>query len=594
MSPTPRLTTPALSLGKAGCTVWALLYQASKRLTLTIGVMARRGTAPLRMALSSRAMTFWHFNPTVQNIDTLHTISASWPAPERATRSGPKGVCVPRRVARPGRAMTTGKGARHGSTFRTVGTSMGQWLCRVVSCAVAFHLTIAVPPLAAAEQNDAAPPAAKASAPDKAASGFWDRDTLTGDWFGVRRRLEDAGVTVLLQEQSEVWVNLAGGTRRGSVYTGLTTAGIAVDLEKAAGWTGARFFVNAFQIHGRGPSANLAGNLQTVSSLEATRDTKLYQLWLEQTLIDGRVTIRLGQEGANDQMMTSRYAALFVNASFGFPALPSVDLPSGAPNYPLATPFVRVQVRPTPRIALVTSVFNGDPAPRGTGDPQVRDRGGAAFRLNGHALVVNELWYSVNQEDDAAGLPGTYKLGAWYHSGRFGDQRFADNGVPLASPASSGVPRSHAGNFSVYGVVDQMVWRQPGSRDGGIGVFLLASGAPAGYNLVNLFAEAGINWFGPFAGRENDILGIGVAYLGISPAARRYGAEVARFTGVGSGYASHETAIEVTYMVQVAPWFMLQPDLQVVVNPGAGLASATGARPPKNVVITGLRATVVF
>ena len=63
---------------------------------------------------------------------------------------------------------------------------------------------------------------------------------------------------------------------------------------------------------------------------------------------------------------------------------------------------------------MVGAVFNGDPAPPGTGDPQLRDKGGTAFRLNGHALSFGELWYSINQGAEATGLPGTYKLGAWY------------------------------------------------------------------------------------------------------------------------------------------------------------------------------------
>ena len=225
----------------------------------------------------------------------------------------------------------------------------------------------------------------------EAPAGFWDRGTLTGDWNGLRTSLQDAGITLGLQEQSEVWGNLFGGLRQGVVYDGLTTASVKLDLERLIGWSGATFFVDAYQIHGRGPSANLVGNLQLVSNIEATRDTKLYQLWLEQTLLDRRLTIRLGQEGANDQMMITQYGALFLNSSFGFPGLPAADLPSGGPNYPMATPFVRAQFQATENVTLVGAVFNGDPAPQGTGDPQLRDRGGTAFRLNDHALSFGEV-----------------------------------------------------------------------------------------------------------------------------------------------------------------------------------------------------------
>jgi len=440
----------------------------------------------------------------------------------------------------------------------------------------------------------AAAPAIVLAQPAAQQNGFWERDTLTGDWDGLRTRLLDAGVTLGLQEQSEVWGNLTGGLRQGAVYNGLTTASVTLDLEKLVGWSGATFFVNAYQIHGRGPSANLVGDLQVVSNIEATPDTKLYQLWLEQKLLDGRLTIRVGQEGANDQMMITKYGALFLNSSFGFPGLPAADLPSGGPNAPLASPFVRAEYQATDRLTLVGAVFNGDPAPPGTGDPQLRDKGGTAFRLNDHALVFGELWYSINQGDDATGLPGIYKFGAWYDSGHFADQLHDTTGLSLANPASTGVPRGHSTGFAVYGIVDQMVWQKPGTKNQGIGLFLQVMGAPDAFNQSNLFVEAGMNWIGPFEGRENDVFGLGVSYLGISPATRRYGNDLVFYTGSGSLYRSNETVIEATYLYPATPWLALQPDLQVVVNPGAGIPSAASSKPLKNAVIAGVRATITF
>jgi porin len=428
------------------------------------------------------------------------------------------------------------------------------------------------------------------TAPD-VPSGFWERAKLTGGWNGLRSSLSNAGVDLELQEQSEVWGNLSGGLRQGVVYDGLTTGSISLDLDKLFGWTGATFFADAYQIHGHGPSANLVGNLQLVSNIEATADTKLYMLWLQQKLLDGHLTIRIGQEGANDQMMITSYGALFLNSSFGFPGLPAANLPSGGPNYPMATPFVRIQYDATEKLTLVAAVYNGDPAPPGVGDPQLRDKGGTAFRLNDHALAFGELWYSINQD---AGLPGTYKLGGWYHSGDFANQLYATSGLSLANPLSSGVALRHSGDFALYGIVDQMVWKTADTKDQGIGVFLLVMGAPGRYNVSNIFIEGGMNWKGPFKGRENDTFGLAFAYLGISPSARQFSREVVSFTGFGSPYSTNETVIEATYLCQVAPWLTLQPDAQFVFNPGAGIPTTSSARPLKNDFIVAVRATVNF
>lgn len=420
-------------------------------------------------------------------------------------------------------------------------------------------------------------------------AGFWDRDTLTGDWFGLRKTLEDRGIKFGLQEQSEVWGNLAGGLRRGATYDGLTTASLKLDLDKLAGLPNTTFFVDVFQIHGRGPSPNLVGALQLVSSIEATPATRLYNLWLETVLLNGRLNLRLGQEAASDELMLTQYGALFLNSSFGFPPLAASDLPSGGPNYPLATPFIRGKYKLGDGFALVAALFNGDPARPGQGDPQLRDANGTAFRLNAHALIITELWYSPDWQ---GALPATYKLGAWLHTGRFNDQVLDQAGRPLA--AGLGPPLQHDHDYALYGVIDQMVWRRPGTDDQGIGLFLEMMGAPADRNLTSLSIAAGLNWKAPLPSRTDDSFGFAVTFANISPLTRQYGQDVAALTPGALPYAAGETAIEGTYLYQAAPWLALQPDAQFVVNPGAKVVGAPVTRAPRNAFITGLRATITF
>ena len=202
-------------------------------------------------------------------------------------------------------------------------------------------------------------------------------------------------------------------TAGGTAYDGLTTASLTLNLNKLIAWHGGKLFVSAFDIQGLGPSTRLVGNLQLISNIEATPDLKLYDLWFEQELFDRALSVRLGQEGANDEMMLTKYGAFFLNSSFGYPGLLSADLPSNGPNYPMAAPFVRVRYT-SDKISFTGALFTEDPAPPGTGDPQLRDRGGTTFRLDDHGLSFAELAY----ESEIAGLPGTYKLGAWYSSAK--------------------------------------------------------------------------------------------------------------------------------------------------------------------------------
>ena len=399
-----------------------------------------------------------------------------------------------------------------------------------------------------------------------------------------------SSVSFSVQEQSEVWARLFGGGHQNFSYNGLTTGSLAVDLDKLLDWKKAQFFVSAFDIHGHGPSRSLAGNNQLISNIEATPSIKLYDLWLEQRLF-GTLYLRVGQEGANDEMMISRYASLFINSSFGFPGNLAANLPSGGPNYPMATPFVRARWKTTENLALVGAVFNGDPAPPGSGDPQIRDRNGTAFRTDGNSLSFAELRYKTDP-DEPDSLSTVYRLGGWYHSGRFADQRFDINGGLLASPSSSGIARQHRGDFAFYGIVDQVLWRREDAKAEGVGVFLQVQAGPSDRSLSNVFVEGGVNWNAPFHERPNDVAGLAFAYLGISPAAQQFSQDLVAFGRATSTYASNETIIEATYKAPITDNLTLQPDAQFVVNPNAHIPGQFGPKLLSNTLVVGVRVTV--
>ena len=427
-------------------------------------------------------------------------------------------------------------------------------------------------------------------------SDFWTRDSLTGDWGGRRPALEDQGIKAGLQEQSETWANVTGGMRRGATYNGLTMATLNLDLDRLLGWTGTTFFASGYQIHGHGPSQNLAGNLNTVTNAEATRSTKLYGLWLEQTLLDDRLSLRAGQDGVSENFMASPYASLYLNASFGGPALPALNLPSGGPNYPLATPMVRVRYQIDENFSLGTGLFNGDPAGPGADDPQLRDRTGTQFRVNDGALSVTELTWSHNHGKDATGLAASYKVGGMYHSGHFTDQRYDNDGRSLADPASSGAARRRHGNHVLYAGFDQALY-STGSNGEEIGLFGLAMMAPGDRNQSDLFLRGGVNWRGMIDGRPDDTVGLAFAYLGIGDGIRQHYGDLQRFGSSANNVRASETVVELSYLYQLAPWWSLQPDVQYIMQPGAGIPSATNRFAPAALhdsLMLGLRTTIIF
>ena len=443
---------------------------------------------------------------------------------------------------------------------------------------------------------------------------FWSRSALFGDLLGSRPALGARGITFQLQETSEVLGNVRGGTRRGVVYEGMTQASLGFDFGKMGLWQGGSVLISALQLHGRGASSNLLGNpVHIVSGIEATRATRLYDAYFEQKFFDGRVSIRIGQMRADDEFLISQYGlnggagdpnayafasanALFVNATFGFPALLPNDLPSGGPAFPLAAPGIRLRVQPIPSITLLAAAFNGDPAGSGNGDPQLRNHGGILFPLRDGVLAFVEAQYAVNQAHDAPGLPGTYRIGGWFHNGTYPDQRYGTDGLPLADPASNGIARGHHGTYGFYAMFDQMVLQTGKSRDQGIGVFARVMGTPGDYNQISFYLNGGITWKGPIPGRENDSLGLGIAYAAFSGQSRRLDQDAAAFDPSGfHPVRNQETVLELTYQYQATGWLAIQPDIQWISHPGGGIPDPFNpGRRVRDSLLLGLRTAITF
>jgi porin len=449
-------------------------------------------------------------------------------------------------------------------------------------------------PAAPAERNNPVPGQTGSGEQAAGAStGFWDRSNLFGTLGGLCTVLDGYGMSLGLADTGEVLGNPTGGRARGAVFEGVTAMSVGADLEKAIGLRGGILNASAFQIHGRGLSTNNVDNLNTVSNIEADRSTRLFELWYQQAFLDGKVDVKIGQQSADLEFMITQYGGLFINATFGWAGLPTVDLPSGGNAYPLGTPGIRLRAQPSPATTVLFGVFNGSPAGIGLGDPQLRDRAGTNFDLNSGVFIIGEVQYALNPGDAGTGLAGTYKLGAWYNSDAFTDQFYTVGGTTAAS-AFSNPPGARKNDWSAYAVVDQLIYRSAGSKDGGAGVFARAMGAPGDRNTINVFVDGGFTYKGAF-GRANDTTGLGVQWARISDTARRGDSALAAFTGGHYPIRTSETMLEATYQAQLAPWWFVQPDIQYVLNPGGGILNPS--RPDKRLadaIVFGIRTSIVF
>lgn len=441
--------------------------------------------------------------------------------------------------------------------------------------------------LMAATALVAAPRAQAAHQP----KSIWEQERLTGDWGGARAALKQRGVDITLNYIGEIFNVLSGGLFKSPSYEGRAEFSVDTDLQKLIGWTDAATHVTVFDIHNSGYHvAEHVGSIGDPSNIDAYPTLRLFTAWFEQSFGE-RFSVRIGQLAGDDEFFTSDTASGLINGTFGWAGILAANMTNGGPAYPLATPGVRVQVKPSDQLTVLAAVFSGDPAgPNCNDDPQRCNAHGTTFSFYGGSLWMGETQYAIN----AAGLPGVYKLGGWYATTNFADQRFGVDStgavLTLADPSMPD-PILYGGNWGIYGVVDQMVWRGPASS---LNVFVRGGASPSDRNLLSYYVDGGAGIKGLLPGRPDDVLTFGVAYAKISRDPVALDQDTLAINGPPYAVRDYELVLEASYFVQIAPWWTVQPDVQYIVHPNGGQNPDDPTLTHGHAFVGGIRSTITF
>jgi porin len=372
--------------------------------------------------------------------------------------------------------------------------------------------------------------------------------------------------------------NVTGGSSRGAIHFGRFDFSVDADLEKLFGWTGGRIYANTFQIYGRGLSRNYVRNLATISEIEALPDSRLYNAYFEQSFFNNRFSIRAGQQAADVEFFDSQTDDLFVNGTFGWPAIKASNLPAGGPAPPIAVPGIRFKAALSDQITAFGAVFNGSAAAPGDGDPQLRDNHGLAFRVNDKPWVIGQVRWDYNIDVGGRRLPGNFTPGGWRHYGQFDDQRFTLQGLSIADPNGTGIAAKLRGNWGIFAVFEQTLYRPASVTEKGVSAslpgvtaFMRIAYSPPDRSLIDLYIDGGIGVSGLIPGRPVDRLGVAVALMRISGAARNLDRDTQFFSGLPSPVRSNETLLEFIYEAHIKPGWLLAPFFQYVFRPSGGI-----------------------
>ena len=305
--------------------------------------------------------------------------------------------------------------------------------------------------------------------------------------------------------------NLSGGIQKGSNYMGMVHVGLGFDTEKAKWWKGGEFYTNFMNTHGDEPSANLIGDIQTASNIEAGNLSVLYELWYKQNL--GSLEITLGLIDLNSNYAVTENGGLFVNSSFGVHSVMSDNI--SLPIFPITALGIDFLWEISEYAHWRIALFDGTPNSRNP--------------YNTNWIVGKEDGYLLVSEFHLhksliKGQAGCYKLGGYYHQHNSAYIPYHENG-------------------GVYFIADQEINKK-------LSAFTQLGFNPNNINNHNYFYSLGVNYKNFSKKRANDAMGLAVAYFGIDDA-----------------LIKHETAIELTYKFQLNEHLYIQPDIQYIINP---------------------------
>jgi len=386
--------------------------------------------------------------------------------------------------------------------------------------------------------------------------GGQGRSSLTDNWFGFGRSLEERGIAVRLAVTEVYQINARGGLsthRRSGRHAGSYDLEITFDLEKLMHLAGASVYALAEGSWSEGVDPASIGSLFGVNGdAVGYRSIDLTQLWYEQALLEGALICRLGKvdltggfdcRGCPVAFDGNRYAndetTQFLNGSLvNNPTIPFPDGGLGAAVY----------VTPVEWWYIAAGVADAQADGRETGFD-------TAFHGRDDVFAICETGIVAEVPSAPGPLRGAYRVGMWYDP------------QPKERLDGPGYERNDVGMYLSF---DQMLLREAGAGDDeqGLGVFARWGIADDDVNTVKHFLALGTQYQGLIPARDEDVLGLAVARGWLSDAA--------------DPRVDRETVFELYYNARLAGWVSLTPDVQYVCNPagqaGAGDALVVGLR----------------
>lgn len=405
------------------------------------------------------------------------------------------------------------------------------------------------------------------------------RPSLFGDWGGERTRLADKGIGFYFGYGSETAHNFSGGTDHLTRYTDQWLLSTTLGLGKLWGWEGSTFQLSMTNRNGRnlGADANI-GNNQLIQEVYGRGQTwHLTQMWLNQKMLDDRLEFKLGRMTVGEDFFS--FSCDFQNLTF-CGSQPGNLVGNYWVNWPTSQWAARIKLHATRETYVQLGVYQVNPHyvddayARRSGWKPNNPKGttGALFPLE---VGWDELW---------KGLPGSYKVGAWYNTSDGKDLYLDVHGNPRGITGLGQQVRS--GQYGGYFSLKQQVIGTAGGS--GATLFLNFTQADRKTAQTDRQLTMGVQYKGPLASRPHDSIGLAVGGTHnnkrFAEFVRQQNARTGGNAVAGSGY---EYVTELYYTWMPIASVSVRPNLQYIVHPG-------GTSLNDNAFVLGLKLGVAF
>ncbi len=342
------------------------------------------------------------------------------------------------------------------------------------------------------------------SGPDSHETGQGPHGHLFGEWGGERTRLLERGVSFDFQYVSDSLWNIKSVQPERFASWNRFRGTVDIDFGKLIGQQGLYFHATALW-QGGGNLGTYLGLLTSPSGMSSANTCRLDSWWIEKRWLDERITVRVGQFAGQDFYGAQHYAASFIFEPMGY-ALGNLFTDYEVFDPP-STPAVEVRVVPIHNFYVKSMVLAGVRAPFS------QNPTGLIPTFNGTPVSVSEIGFTPGKKassvrafdsvESRKGYSGLYQFGASYNPAKF------------TSPTS---PTPRSGNYLLYWMASQALWRVDRKEAKGLDATLAYDWSPADINRNNTQLTAGTRFNEPLPLHIHNTMSLGYVRNRFEPA----------------------------------------------------------------------------